>query len=149
MKKTMIATLASIACATGLAFSTQAYAGKDLDCKLDYQLTSWSLVYKHASGTGTVRCENGETLPVRINAKGLGLTAGKWKIDNGNGRFTDVHNIHEVYGRYATASASAGVVKSGETQLLTKGTVSLALAGGGEGVNIGVDVGALNIKPMK
>jgi len=149
MKKTMIATLASIACATGLAFSTQAFAGNDLDCKLDYQLTNWSLVYKHASGSGTVRCENGETLPVKITAKGLGLTAGKWKIDNGNGRFTDVHNIKDVYGRYAQASANAGVVKSAETQLLTKGTVSLALAGSGEGINIGVDVGSFQIKPMR
>lgn len=148
MKKTMIATLASIACATGLAFSTQAYAGSDLDCKLDYQLKTWSLVYKQANGTGTVRCENGETLPVLITAKGFGLTAGKWKIDNGNGAFTDVHNIKDVYGRYAHASANAGVVKSAETQLLTKGTVSLALAGSGDGINIGVDVGSLHIKPV-
>jgi hypothetical protein len=88
-------------------------------------------------------------LPVRITAQGLGLTAGKWKIDNGKGRFTDVHDIREVYGNYAHASASAGLVKSAETQLLSKGNVSLALAGGGEGINIGVEVGAFHIKPMR
>ena len=121
----------------------------DIDCKLDYQLTSWSLVYKHASGRGMVHCDNGQTLPVKITAQGLGLTAGKWKIDNGKGRFSDVHNIREVYGNYAQASASAGVVKSAETQLLSKGNVSLALAGGGEGINLGVEVGAFHIKPLR
>ena len=68
------------------------------------------------------RCRSGSP------RKGLGLTAGKWKIDNGKGRFSDVHDIREVYGNYAQASASAGVVKSAETQLLSKGNVSLALA---------------------
>lgn len=122
---------------------------RDIDCKLDYQLTSWSLVYKHATGRGMVRCDNGQVLPVRITAQGLGLTAGKWKIDNGVGRFTDVHNIREVYGNYAQASANAGLVKSAETQVLSKGNVSLALAGGGEGINIGVEVGAFHIKPIR
>ena len=62
---------------------------------------------------------------------------------------TDVHDIREVYGNYAHASASAGLVKSAETQLLSKGNVSLALAGGGEGINIGVEVGAFHIKPVR
>ena len=35
--------------------------------------------------------------------------------------------------------------KSGEAQVLSKGPVQLALAGGGEGVNLGVDVGAFTI----
>ena len=136
--------------AIALAAAPHANAGgRDLDCKLDYQLTSWSLVYKHATGRGMVRCDNGQTLPVRITAQGLGLTAGKWKIDNGKGRFSDVHDIREVYGNYAQASASAGVDKSAETQLLSKGNVSLALAGGGEGINLGVEVGAFHIKPIR
>jgi hypothetical protein len=42
--------------------------------------------------------------------------------------------------------AHVGVVKSGTAQLLTKGTVSLALAGAGEGVDIGLDVGELTLK---
>lgn len=145
--KTLLATSA-LALALAVAPKAQA-AGADIDCKLDYQLTSWSLVYKHASGHGMVRCNDGQTLPVRITAQGLGLTAGKWKIDNGVGRFTDVHNIREVYGNYAHASASAGLVKSAETQVLSKGNVSLALAGGGEGVNLGVEVGAFHIKPIR
>ena len=136
--------------ASALAFAVpQARAGSDIDCKLDYNLTGWSLVYKHTTGTGTVTCSNGQSMPVRVSAKALGITAGKWQIDNGKGRFTDVHNIREVLGRYAQASANAGLVKSGEAQVLSKGNVSLALAGGGEGVNLGVDIGAFRIKPMR
>lgn len=136
--------------ASALAFAMpQARAGSDIDCKLDYNLTGWSLVYKHTTGTGTVTCNNGQSMPVRVSAKALGITAGKWQIDNGKGRFTDVHNIREVLGRYVQASANAGVVKSGEAQVLSKGNVSLALAGGGEGINLGVDIGAFRIKPMR
>lgn len=136
--------------AGALAFAVpQARAGSDIDCKLDYSLNGWSLVYKHTTGTGRVTCDNGQSMPVRVSAKALGITAGKWQIDNGRGRFTDVHNIREVLGRYAQASANVGLVKSGEAQILTKGNVSLALAGDGEGVNLGVDVGAFTIKPMR
>lgn len=150
MSSHRIALTALLASALAFAFATpQARAGSDIDCKLDYNLNGWSLVYKHTTGTGTVTCNNGQSMPVKVRAKALGLTAGKWQIDNGKGRFTDVHNIHEVLGRYAQASANAGVIKSGEAQVLSKGNVSLALAGGGEGVNLGVDIGAFRIKPMR
>ena len=117
----------------------------DLDCKLTFSLTGWSLIYKHADGTGRVTCENGRSMPVKISVKGGGLTAGKWHVDNGTGKFTDVHRISDVLGRYAQGGAHAGVVKSAEAQVLTKGNVSLALAGHGEGVDLGIDVGAFTI----
>lgn len=117
----------------------------DLDCKLTFSLTGWSLIYKHADGVGRVTCENGQSMPVKISIKGGGLTAGKWHVDNGKGKFTDVHVINDVLGRYVQGGAHAGVVKSAEAQVLTKGTVSLALAGHGEGINLGVDVGAFTI----
>ena len=117
----------------------------DLDCKLTFSLTGWSLIYKHADGVGRVTCENGRSMPVKISIKGGGLTAGKWHIDNGKGKFTDVHVISDVLGHYAQGGAHAGVVKSAEAQVLTKGTVSLALAGHGEGIDLGVDVGAFTI----
>jgi hypothetical protein len=137
---------ASLACALALAASSPAQASSaDLDCKLDYSITGWSAIYKHSEGTGTVHCANGQTMPVKIAAKGIGLTAGKWRIDDGNGRFTDVHNISEVLGKYAHGEAHAGAVKSVSAQVLTKGKVSLALAGHGEGVDIGVDIGQFRI----
>lgn len=145
-KHTMIPALAALAFAIGLSCSPRAIAaGADMECKLAYKLDGWSLVYKHATGSGTVTCANGKSMPVKIKAQAIGLTAGKWQIDNGKGRFTDVHSINDVLGGYAQAEANAGVVKSGSAQVLTKGTVSLALAGTGEGVNLGVDVGRFEI----
>lgn len=141
---------AVLACALGSAAMTPARAAdSDLECKLSYSLTGWSLVYKHTSGTGVVSCNNGQSMPVRVTAKAVGLTAGKWHIDHGKGTFSDVHNIHDVIGGYAQASANAGLAKSGEAQVLTKGPVSLALAGAGEGINLGVDIGQFKIQPTR
>jgi hypothetical protein len=142
--------IAALACAIGTMATPQARAADaDIDCKLTYSLTGWSLVYKHTSGSGQVTCNDGHSMPVRITARAVGLTAGKWHIDNGTGRFSDVHNIRDVLGRYAQASANAGLAKSGEAQVLSKGPVSLALAGAGEGVNLGVDIGQFRIRPAR
>jgi hypothetical protein len=76
---------------------------------------------------------------------GGGLTAGKYRINNGKGEISNVHGIADIFGDYAQAGAEAGVVKSSQAQVLTKGTVSLALAGTGEGVNLGISVGKFTI----
>ena len=146
-----VAIFASVGCAN--SYSAPAMgdsasgmtAPANLDCKLSFSMTGWSLIYKHAEGSGVVTCENGMSMPVKISVKGGGLTAGKWHVDNGHGSFTDVHQISDVLGSYAQGSAHAGIVKSGQAQVLTKGTVSLALAGTGQGVDLGVDVGAFTI----
>lgn len=125
----------------------QAYAAeRDLDCKLRFSLSGWSALYKHAEGSGTVVCANGQTIPVRITAKGGGLTVGKSHIENGTGKFTDVHSINDILGNYAQGEMHVGLVKSGTAQVLTKGNVSLALAGAGEGVDIGIVIGEFSIK---
>jgi hypothetical protein len=140
----------SLACAMGLLVPSAARAAEaSLDCRLDYSISGWSAIYKHSEGRGTVSCQNGISMPVKISAKGVGLTAGKWKIDNGKGTFSDVHNIDDVLGDYANAEANAGAVKSGSVQVLTKGAVSLALAGSGEGVDLGIDVGEFTLSPTK
>ena len=51
----------------------------------------------------------------------------------------------DVLGSYAQGEAHAGVVKSGTAQVLTKGDVSLALAGNGEGVDLGIDIGKFTL----
>ena len=130
--------------AAGMPHATQA-AEANLDCKLKFSLTGWSAIYKHAEGHGVVSCENGKSMRVKIEAKGGGLTVGKSHIDDGTGRFTDVHRIEDVLGSYAQGDASIGAGKSGTAQVLTKGTVSLALAGAGEGVDIGVSFGGFTI----
>ncbi|UXI70632.1 hypothetical protein N4264_05330 [Tahibacter amnicola] len=119
---------------------TSAQAAK-IDCELQYDLSGWSAFYKTASGAGIIRCNNGQTMKVKIRAKGGGLTFGKQTIEDGRGEFSEVHDIDELLGAYAQGGAHAGVVKSSGVSVVTKGEVSLALAGTGRGVNIGVDFG--------
>jgi hypothetical protein len=121
----------------------------DLSCKLNFSLSGWSALYSHAEGKGTVTCRDGSSLPVLITATGGGLTAGKTQVDHGRGDFTHVRTIDDVLGRYAQGEVHAGVMKSGTAQLLTKGTVSLALAGAGEGIDLGVDVGEFTLKRVR
>jgi hypothetical protein len=118
-----------------------AQAGGGVDCKLHFNLAGWSVFYKTASGTGTVSCDNGQRMAVKISTKGGGLTFGKSRIDDGVGEFSGVRNINEVLGTYASAEAHAGAVKSSKAQVVTKGEVSLALAGTGQGWDLGVAFG--------
>jgi len=139
-----------LACAgamTVLPTSNAQAAEASVKCDLAYNLSGWSLIYKHAEGHGTITCDNGQRANVKIVVVGGGLTAGKYHIDNGKGEISKVHGIADVYGDYAQAGAEAGVVKSGSAQVLTKGTTSLALSGTGEGVNLGVSVGKFTISP--
>lgn len=137
-----------MALATGMTMAPVNGAHADeanVKCKLHFSLSGWSLIYKHAEGSGTVNCSNGEKANVKVSLVGGGLTAGKYRINDGTGDITHVRGIADVFGDYAQAGAEAGVVKSGEAQVLTKGTTSLALAGSGEGINLGVSVGQFSI----
>ena len=136
-------------CSIGFACNQVFAAEANLDCKLQFSLSGWSAIYKHAEGSGVVTCENGSSMRVLIASKGGGLTVGKSHIDNGTGKFSDVHTINDVLGSYAQGEAHAGVVKSGTAQVLTKGPVSLALAGKGEGFDIGIDVGEFTLTRAK
>ena len=143
-KSTLLAAAAALALGTvGLTAQAQP---RNLDCKLKFSLDSWSVIYKHADGAGEVFCEGMPPMPVRISARGAGLTVGKTHIEHGTGEFTDVRMVEDVLGDYAQAEAHAGAVKSGQAALLTKGEVSLALAGHGEGIDLGVDVTKFTIK---
>ena len=121
-----------------LMFAATPASAQSMTCKLSFSSSSWSIFYKTTSGTGTVRCSNGSSLPVRISAKGGGLTVGKSRITNGFGEFANVQNIRDVLGSYAAAEAHAGTEKSAHAQAMTNGKVSLALAGKGEGWDLGV-----------
>lgn len=115
-------------------------------CHMSFKLSGWSAIYKTASGSGTVTCSNGKSMPVTLSAKGGGLTFGKYKIDNGKGNFTGVTSIHDVLGSYATAEAHAGAANSVHGAVMTKGDVTLALSGTGHGWNIGVGLSGFTIK---
>jgi hypothetical protein len=119
---------------------------KTMDCQMTFTLNGWSAIYKTASGSGTVTCDNGQSMPVTLSAKGGGLSFGKYKIDDGHGNFTDVTNIRQVLGSYARATAHAGAVKSAHASAMTKGDISLALSGQGSGWDIGVGFSGFTIK---
>jgi hypothetical protein len=149
-KRTLGLTAALLLCAgaaTALPAAPAHAAEANVKCHLKFSLSGWSILYKHAEGNGYVTCDNGQHAAVKISVVGGGLTAGKYRIDNGTGDITHVRGIRDVFGDYAQAGAEAGVVKSGTAQVLTKGTTSLALAGTGEGVNLGVSVGKFTISP--
>ena len=149
MKRTLvtlaIAAVALLGANQAMAQDTRA----ELGCKLSFSLSGWSAIYSQAEGKGVVTCKDGSSLPVLISVKGGGLTAGRTQVDHGTGEFTHVRTINDVLGHYAQAEAHAGALKSGTAQVLTKGTVSLALAGSGQGIDLGVDVGEFTLKPAK
>ncbi len=133
--------------ATALLLSApSAHARGPIDCTLRFSMAGWSVFYKTASGEGTVSCDNGQRMSVRISAKGGGLSFGKSRVVDGRGEFSGVRDIREVLGTYATAEAHAGASKSAKAQAMTKGEVSLALAGKGTGWDIGVAFGKFVIE---
>lgn len=137
MKTRILATslLAALLLVAGGA--SQARDGS-MTCKMQYTLTGWSIIYKHADGNGTVSCSNGQKMAVKLSAKGGGLTVGKYKVHNGFGEFAGVRSIDDVLGTYVSAGADAAAGAAVTSQAMTKGDVSLALSGTGEGVNLGV-----------
>lgn len=146
MKGRLFVQTSIVLCA--LAVSQMASAAK-LECTMKFSLSGWSVIYKHTSGTGVVTCKDGQTMKVKLESHGGGLTAGKSRIDDGVGNFSDLNKISDVLGTYAQADASAGAVKSGTAQVLTKGEVSLALSGAGQGIDLGVSIGGLTISEDK
>lgn len=134
--------LLSIAAAAALmVVALPASAAGSVDCKLTFNLSGWSVFYKTGSGSGTVRCDNGQSMAVKIRTKGGGLTFGKTRIENGRGEFSGVRRIEDVLGTYVSAEAHAGAGKSAKAEAMVKGDVALALAGKGQGWDIGVAFG--------
>lgn len=133
-----------------LSFAPGASAASDsnakaMDCHMTFTLQGWSAIYKTASGSGTVTCDNGQSMPVKLSAKGGGLSVGKYRIDDGKGAFTDVTDIHHVLGSYARASAHAGAGETAHASVMTKGDISLAITGHGTGWDLGVGFSGFTI----
>jgi hypothetical protein len=128
-----------------LAAAPAAAAEKTTVCTMDFTLKGWSAGYETAKGEGTISCDNGQTARVRLHLVGGGLIAGKSAVRDGHGKFTEVADIGELFGDYASAGAAAGAGKSSEAQVLSKGEVSLSLTGKGTGVELGVSVGKFTI----
>lgn len=127
--------------ATLAAVAPSARAIGPVDCKLHFSMSGWSAFYKTMSGSGTITCDNGQRMAVDIRSKGGGVTFGKTRIENGVGEFSGVRDIHDIPGTYGAAEAHAGAGKSAHAQVVTKGDISLALSGKGEGWDLGVAFG--------
>jgi hypothetical protein len=139
------ALIAAAGVALGLFSFQPAQAAASVSCKLSFTMEGWSAFYKTATGSGTVKCSNGQSMAVKLDAKGGGLTVGKSKIEDGHGEFSAVNGIDELLGSYVSAEAHAGAVKSSQAQVMTKGEVSLALSGTGRGWDLGIAFGRLTI----
>ena len=145
LRSTQLMLTGALLAACGLYSAHTRAAAQTLDCDMRYSLTGWSAIYKHAQGTGLITCNNGKSYPVDIVAVGGGLTVGKYKIQDGKGEFSNVTTPSQLFGDYVQGEANAGVVKSAQAQVLTKGSASLALAGHGNGVDLGISFGKFTI----
>jgi hypothetical protein len=135
---------AAAAALMGLA-AAPARADADLKCTMTFTMKGWSAFYQTAEGHGTIHCSNGHSMQVKLSAKGGGVTVGK-SIESGHGEFSKVSSISELLGAYASAQAHAGAVNSAQVQVMTKGEVSLALSGKGQGWELGIAFGELKIE---
>ncbi len=146
----MIRKISLLLAAAALSAWPAALAAADdaapVKCTMTFTLKGWSAVYKTAKGHGTVTCNNGQAVPVKLTVHGGGLTFGKMDILEGKGEFSALKSADEVLGHYAAAEATAGAVKAGQAAVYTKGEVSLALEGTGRGVGVGIDFGKLDIE---
>jgi hypothetical protein len=132
---------AALVAAAAIGNTAQAKA----DCKLKFTISGWSAFYKRSDGTGTITCSNGQSMQVRLRARGGGPSLGRSTIKNGVGDFSGVDSIQELLGSYVSAEAEAGAVKSAKGQVVTKGPISLALSGTGEGWEVGIVFGKFQI----
>jgi len=148
MKIQSKALLALICAMTTVLLTVSARAENLTKCHLSFGMSGWSAFYQSATGTGTVTCDNGQSAKVSLRAKGGGITFGKTNISDGKGDFSDVTGIEQLYGKYASAQASAGAGKAAMGQVVTKGPVSLALSGKGHGIDIGIAFGEFVIEPI-
>ena len=144
--KRMILGSAMLSAAIVLAVQTTDASAAEYDCEMTFSMSGWSAFYKTSSGEGTVRCSNGQSMRVKLDAKGGGVSFGKSSIEDGRGEFSAVRDISEIIGGYATAEAHAGAGKSARGQVMTKGEVSLALSGVGRGWDLGVAFGRFSIE---
>jgi len=136
----------ALAAAGALVPAPPAHAAGKIDCQMRFSMSGWSVLYKTANGTGTIRCNNGQSLQVKLRVKGGGLTVGKSTIDNGLAKFSEVRRIDDLLGGYAAGEAHAGAVKSSAAQVMTKGEVSMALSGVGHGWDLGVALSEFRIE---
>ena len=92
MSKKLVAVIAASACAVAaMAFAPPAACAPTSSARSSTTSAAGRSSTSRLPATARVTCSNGQSMPVQVSAKAVGLTAGKWQIDNGKGNFTDVH----------------------------------------------------------
>ena len=137
------ATLAIALLGTSAAFADDRSA---VDCTIRFQLSGWSAIDERVDGTGIVACADDTAMPVLVQARGAGLTAGKPKVTSGTGKFGDVRRISDVMGTYARGGAAVGAGSG--TVLLSNGKVSLGLAASGTASDLSSGIAGLTLRPQ-
>ena len=118
-------------------------------CEMTFTMSGWSAFYKTSQGTGVIKCDNGQKAKVKVSSKGGGITFGRSKIKDALGKFTEVDDISDLFGSYGQGEAHAGAGKSAKASVVTKGDISLAIAGKGTGVDVGISFGKFTIEKAK
>lgn len=136
----------ALALVVALGMPVVGHASPYVECVMHFDLSSWAVLYKHSSGHGSITCKDGTHMKVKLVANGGGLALSKSTVKDGKANFTGLRTIKDALGTYVGADADSGLVKHGQAQVLTKGDVSMSLAGAGEGVGLGVTVGGLTIE---
>jgi hypothetical protein len=122
-------------------------AAADLvQCTMTFDLSGWSFGIKSTKGEGKVTCSNDQSADVKISSGGAGLTVGKSDIVDGNGTFSDVKDISEIFGTYVALEGGISATKGGGGQVMTKGEISLAISGSGRGWEAGASLGGFTIE---
>lgn len=120
---------------------------RDLACTMKFDLSTWAVPDKPSEGSGIVTCESGATLRVRIVAKGAHLHDATSMVDGASGAFTGVRRITDILGAYADADTERAVTE--DAQILSKGSVMLAIAGGNKHVDLGTGLGEFIVTPSR
>lgn len=121
-------------------------ASDAISCTVEFSSSQWALFYERAQGSGLIECDNGQHMYVDLYATGVGLSAGKWKIEGTQGKISGLNDINQVLGTYTALSAHAGVAQSGSVQAMSKEPVLLLLAGRGHGFDAGITLSRLKIE---
>jgi len=124
------------------------YGPADTKCQMKYNLKGWSFGVKMQRGEGRITCSNGQKAEVDLAANAIGFTIGKGETLGGTASFSAVKGIEDLFGDYGQLEAHAGMVESAEARVLTKGEVSMAFGGTGQGVDLGATIGAFRIEPQ-
>jgi hypothetical protein len=144
MRRSLTIALSIAAC---VLLAGPAASARLAKCQISYDLEGWSAFYKTSKGTGRITCANGQSAAVSLRAHGGGMTFGKFSVIGGKGTFSSVRDIADLYGTYVEATAHAGAGGSTEARVMVKGDVSISLARGGQGVNLGVAFEGFTIQP--